>query len=175
MQYKNRLTYVLVARANHRCCAFFAIPSSSDCSEADTDPQGYSAPTPIPRKNLVTRESVLWNKIKATAGNIYRITTSIVNNPCTLPLAPSDAAESAEKNATMPVAVIYTTVACQQHQLCVQKVLFLPSRTCDHIYQISNRSLASQEQCQRNRCWLRSYCNFLGTPFYHIFASTLPG
>jgi len=44
--------FALVARANHRCCAFFAIPSSSDCSEAATDPQGYSAPTPIPRRKL---------------------------------------------------------------------------------------------------------------------------
>jgi hypothetical protein len=42
----------LVARANHLCCAFFAIPSSSDCSEAATDPQGYSAPTPMPRRKL---------------------------------------------------------------------------------------------------------------------------
>lgn len=47
--------FALVARANHRCCAFFAIPSSSDCSEAATDPQGYSAPTPIPRRKLYPR------------------------------------------------------------------------------------------------------------------------
>lgn len=45
--------FVLVASANQRCCAFFAIPSSSDCSEAATDPQGYSAPTPMPRRKLM--------------------------------------------------------------------------------------------------------------------------
>lgn len=28
------------------------IDSPSDCSEAATEPQGYSAPTPIPRRNL---------------------------------------------------------------------------------------------------------------------------
>lgn len=43
---------LLVARANHLFCAFLAMPSSSDCSEAATDPDGYSAPIPIPRKNL---------------------------------------------------------------------------------------------------------------------------
>lgn len=42
----------LVARANHRCWAFLLIPGSSDCSDAETDPQGYSAPTPIPIKKL---------------------------------------------------------------------------------------------------------------------------
>jgi hypothetical protein len=42
----------LVARANHRCWAFLLIPGSSDCSDAETDPQGYSAPTPMPIKKL---------------------------------------------------------------------------------------------------------------------------
>ena len=42
----------LVARANHRCWALLLIPGSSDCSDAETDPQGYSAPTPIPIKKL---------------------------------------------------------------------------------------------------------------------------
>ena len=55
------LETALVARANHRCCAFFEIPSSSDCSEAATEPQGYSAPTPIPSRNLPS-QSWIGNK-----------------------------------------------------------------------------------------------------------------
>ena len=49
---KNNVYDRLVARANHRCWAFLLIPGSSDCSDAETDPQGYSAPTPIPIKKL---------------------------------------------------------------------------------------------------------------------------
>jgi hypothetical protein len=49
---KSRIYNALVARANHRCWAFLLIPGSSDCSDAETDPQGYSAPTPIPIKKL---------------------------------------------------------------------------------------------------------------------------
>jgi hypothetical protein len=49
---RNDRELVLVAKANHLCWAFLAISFSSDCSEAATDPQGYSAPIPIPRKNL---------------------------------------------------------------------------------------------------------------------------
>ena len=48
----NGNSIVLVARANHRCWAFLWMPFSSDCSEAETDPQGYSAPTPIPKRKL---------------------------------------------------------------------------------------------------------------------------
>lgn len=47
--------HVLVARANHRCCAFFAIAFPSVCSEQETEPVGYSAPIPMPRKNLAKR------------------------------------------------------------------------------------------------------------------------
>lgn len=49
--------YSLVASANHRCWAFLATPSPSDCSAAATEPQGYSAPTPIPSKKL-------WNAMR---------------------------------------------------------------------------------------------------------------
>lgn len=49
---KNRIYNTLVARANHRFWAFLLIPGSSDCSDAETDPQGYSAPTPMPIKKL---------------------------------------------------------------------------------------------------------------------------
>jgi hypothetical protein len=45
--------YILVASANHLCWAFLLTPFSSDCSEAATDPQGYSAPTPMPSRNLL--------------------------------------------------------------------------------------------------------------------------
>jgi hypothetical protein len=50
---------ILVAKANHLFCVFLATPSSSDCSDAATDPQGYSAPTPMPSRNLAVRESGL--------------------------------------------------------------------------------------------------------------------
>lgn len=43
---------LLVASANHLCCAFCETPDSSDCSEAATEPHGYSAPTPIPTRKL---------------------------------------------------------------------------------------------------------------------------
>jgi len=43
----------LVAKANHRCWARLLIPGCSDCSDAETDPQGYSAPIPIPNRKLV--------------------------------------------------------------------------------------------------------------------------
>ena len=43
---------LLVAKANHRCWARLLIPGCSDCSDAETDPQGYSAPIPIPNKKL---------------------------------------------------------------------------------------------------------------------------
>jgi hypothetical protein len=47
-----KLSDSLVAKANHLFWAFFAIAGSSDCSDAETEPQGYSAPTPIPKRNL---------------------------------------------------------------------------------------------------------------------------
>jgi hypothetical protein len=49
-----------VAKANHLCCAFLLIPGSSDCSDADTEPQGYSAPTPIPSRKLNEGLTVDW-------------------------------------------------------------------------------------------------------------------
>ena len=49
---KPKSIILLVARANQRFWAFFETFSPSDCSEAATEPQGYSAPTPVPRKNL---------------------------------------------------------------------------------------------------------------------------
>lgn len=42
----------LVDNANHRCCAILEIVGSSDCSEAATEPHGYSAPMPMPTTNL---------------------------------------------------------------------------------------------------------------------------
>ena len=50
--------YSLVARANQRCWAFLLMPGSSDCSDAATEPHGYSAPTPIPSRKLANREHV---------------------------------------------------------------------------------------------------------------------
>jgi hypothetical protein len=101
---------VLVARANHRFWAFLEIPGSSDCSEADTDPQGYSAPTPIPRKKLGGTNQVNCVSLPCS-GSIaaHRITLSIVNKPPTLPLAPAEQADKKENRATMPVALIYRT------------------------------------------------------------------
>jgi hypothetical protein len=61
-------TNLLVARANHRCCAFLAMPSSSDCSDAATDPQGYSAPTPIPRRKLIPVVESLVMRAAMTSG-----------------------------------------------------------------------------------------------------------
>lgn len=81
-----RTRYALVASVNHLCWAFLLIPLSSDCSEAETEPQGYSAPTPIPSRN--------------------RIALSIASRPPMLPLAPDDAADRPEKTTTMAVAVI---------------------------------------------------------------------
>lgn len=50
--YSFRIYTELVASANQRCWAFLLIEDSSDCSEAETDPLGYSAPSPIPSRNL---------------------------------------------------------------------------------------------------------------------------
>lgn len=46
------LFHALVARTNHLFWARLLIPSSSDCSEAATEPHGYSAPIPMPSKKL---------------------------------------------------------------------------------------------------------------------------
>jgi len=46
--------FSLVAKATHRCWARLLIPGCSDCSDAETDPQGYSAPIPIPSRKLIS-------------------------------------------------------------------------------------------------------------------------
>ena len=58
-------SHSLVAIANHRCCAFLLTPGPSDCSEAETEPQGYSAPMPIPRKNLTKRRYSFRRRIES--------------------------------------------------------------------------------------------------------------
>ena len=60
---------ILVAKANHLFCLFLATPSSSDCSDAATDPQGYSAPTPMPSRNLEVRYSVFESVIRRVNGS----------------------------------------------------------------------------------------------------------
>ena len=102
----------LVARANHLCCAFLLILSPSVCSEADTEPHGYSAPTPIPSKNL----RVYWYQRLTRAGTTHRHALSIANIPPKLPWAPDEAAERAEKKATIPVAAI-----CEMNIDCKQQ------------------------------------------------------
>lgn len=95
--------YSLVARANQRFCAFFAIPSSSVCSEAATEPHGYSAPTPIPRRSLNKLEQRLTiNVWKRT----YRMMLSMTTVPRRLSWAPSEAADKPENRKTIPVAAI---------------------------------------------------------------------
>jgi hypothetical protein len=48
---------LLVASANHRCCAFLAMPGPSVCSLAATEPHGYSAPIPLQQCQPTARTS----------------------------------------------------------------------------------------------------------------------
>lgn len=96
----------LVARANQRFCAFLAIPSSSVCSDAATEPHGYSAPTPIPSSKLWQAWDDRDDSIAVKLLDTYRMTLSITSVPRTAPCAPSDAADRPEKRNTIPVAVI---------------------------------------------------------------------
>lgn len=45
--------HALVAKTYHRCCARLLMPGDSENSDAETDPQGYSAPIPTPRRKLL--------------------------------------------------------------------------------------------------------------------------
>lgn len=85
------------------------MPGSSDCSEAATEPHGYSAPMPIPRRKLREYSSGL--RPRSKWGETHRHALNMASMPFTLWCAPLDAAESAEKRATMPVASIYTSCA----------------------------------------------------------------
>lgn len=79
------------------------MPSCSVCSEAETEPQGYSAPIPIPIKKLciaVGDDAVIRNQ------PTYRQAQSIAIIPPKLPFAPEEAADKPAKTATIPVAVI---------------------------------------------------------------------
>ena len=99
--------YLLVARANHLCCAFLPTPDSSDCSEAATEPNGYSAPTPIPRRKLGSIKLRNCSEWRGTTLTAYRQALSMASIPPRLWWAPDEAADSKEKKATMPVAAIY--------------------------------------------------------------------
>jgi len=100
-----RYRFALVARANHRFCAFFEIPSSSDCSDAATEPQGYSAPTPIPRRKLIPAAELATRSLFRDVWT-HRQAQSMASIPLALWWAPADAAESPENKATIPVAAI---------------------------------------------------------------------
>ena len=80
-------------------------PDSSDCSEAATEPHGYSAPTPIPRRKLGSINLRNCSKWRGTTA--YRQALSMASIPPRLWWAPDEAADSKEKKATMPVAAIY--------------------------------------------------------------------
>lgn len=80
------------------------MPSCSVCSEAETEPQGYSAPTPMPSKNLIITFRFS-DKLLRTK---YLQAHNISSIPLTLLFEPVDAADNTEKRATIAVADIFT-------------------------------------------------------------------
>ena len=119
--------YLLVARANHLCCAFLPTPDSSDCSDAATEPHGYSAPTPIPRRKLIP--SIMREHFEEDGASAYRQALSMASIPPRLWWAPDEAADSREKKATIPVAAIYR----DKFSMCMreEEIRHSPYRTYD--------------------------------------------
>lgn len=134
--------YSLVARANHLCCAFCETPDSSDCSEAATEPQGYSAPTPIPSRKL-NRSGVIELTSSETVVDKISLPTSAEHgqhSTNTVVCAGRGGREQGKE----------TDNTSRKHLILVRRIRYpwsgrttgmeyTPYRTCGRVYQTSTR------------------------------------